>query len=125
MKEQLIKKDCQSKEYSNIYPITSLQSVIDPETGKSLDLIIESCNHYYLPFKDNRRSSTRLQVPSSLRRTGLFITYESCKGEVITEYYNYDDFSDRFWSCGDNWVRVFDKNMAEALVKSIYSWYKA
>lgn len=125
MNDQLIKKDCTTGEYGNIFPVTTLNNVIDPDTRESLDILLEKNNHVYLPFIENLRSATRLQIEDRYRRKGLYITYTSCKGEVITEYYNCDDFSDEAWACGNNWVRAYDEIKAKQLLKSIYSWYKA
>lgn len=125
MKEQLIKKDCVTGTYSNMYPITHLGAIKDLSSGKSLDKILEEYNHIYLPFKDNSKSSTRLQVPPNIRRKGLWITYTSCSGTVVTEWYNSDDFSNRAWSNSNNWVPYLDKIEIRNVINGLLSWYKA
>lgn len=123
MEEQLIKKNCTTGEYNNIYPITSTSAVKD-STGRTLDDIIENINHVYLPFKDNSRATTRNQVLRSNRKRGLWITYVSCKGNIITEYYLSDDFSDEAWGNNDNWLPYINQDLISDLVNEKLSWYK-
>lgn len=125
MGEQLIKKNCATGEYKEMYPITTLAAIKDPSSGKTLDEIIEEFNHIYLPFKDNSKTYTRLQVPSNLRRKGLWITYISCKGNTITEWYNSDDFSNEAWGDNSNWVPYLDKQVIKEALNKVLSWYKA
>lgn len=125
MGEQLIKKNCATGEYKEMYPITTLAAIKDPSSGKTLDEIIEEFNHIYLPFKDNSKTYTRLQVPSNLRRKGLWITYISCKGNSITEWYNSDDFSNKAWGDNSNWVPYLDKQGIKEVLNKVLSWYKA
>lgn len=125
MVEQLIKKNCKTGEYSDMYPITSLDSVIDTDTGKALKDTLHTYNHLYLPFKGNSKTYTRIQVPTDLRRKGLWITYTSCMGNVITEWYNSDDFSDKEWGNSNNWVSYINKCMIKEVLKEMLTWYKA
>lgn len=123
--EQLIKKNCSSGSYEDIYPITTLAAIKDLSTDKTLDQILEGFNHIYLPFKGNSKTITRQQVPNKLRRKGLWITYRSCKGNVITEWYNSDDFSNKAWGDSANWVPYINKDMIKTVVSELLSWYKA
>ena len=125
MAEQLIKKNCKTGEYSDLYPITSLSAIKDMSTGETLDTILEKYNHIYLPFKDNSKTLTRLQIPSNIRRQGLWITYVSCKGNTITEWYNSNDFSNKAWGDNKNWTPYLDKEEINKVVKELLSWYKA
>lgn len=125
MAEQLIKKDCTTGTYSDMFPITTLSAIKDLSTGKTLDVILEEFNHIYLPFKDNSKTLTRLQVPANMRRQGLWITYVSCKGNTITEYYNSNDFSNKAWGDNKNWVPYLDKEVIRTALDEILSWYKA
>lgn len=125
MKEQLIRKDCATGEYKDMYPVTTLEAIKDLSTGKTLDTIIEEFNHIYLPFKDNSKTLTRLQVPNKFRRKGLWITYVSCKGNTITEWYNSDDFSNKAWGDNSNWVPYLDKQIIKEALNEVLSWYKA
>lgn len=125
MDSQLIKKNCTTGEYSNLYPVTIIDSVIDPITGKTLRDSLEQCNHLYLPFKDNSKAVTRNQVPLELRRKGLWITYNSCAGKIVTEYYKSDDFSNREWGKNENWVPYLNSDVIRTYVEEALSWYKA
>lgn len=125
MDSQLIKKNCTTGEYSNIYPVTIIDNVVDPITGKTLRDSLEQCNHLYLPFKDNSKAVTRNQVPLELRRKGLWITYNSCAGKIITEYYKSDDFSNREWGKNENWVPYLNSDIIRTYVEEALSWYKA
>lgn len=125
MEEQLIKKNCSTGEYENIYPITSLSSIMDVSTGETLDRTLERFNHIYLPFKSNSKAVTRNQIPDKYRRKGLFITYVACSGKTITEYYNNEDFSDRAWGDNSNWIICPNMKSIQDLVKESLSWYKS
>lgn len=102
---QLIKKNCETGEYYRLYPITKLSNVIDTETGDSIKNTVESINHFYIPFTDNSRVMTRRQIPPKYRRKGLWLTYITCHGTIVTEYYNNDKFTDSEWGNKDNWVQ--------------------
>lgn len=123
--EQLIKKNCETGEYSNIFPVTSITAIKNLKTGKCLDEILEEINHLYLPFKDNSRLFTRQQVPDNMRRKGLWITYVSCKNKVITEYYNSTDYSNKAWGDSSNWIKYIDESIITEAVEKKLAWYKA
>lgn len=125
MEEQLIKKDCNTGEYGNVYPVTTLQAIKDLSTGETLNRKLEEFNHIYLPFKDNSKTLTRQQIPDNLRRRGLWITYISCKGNTVTEWYNSDDFSNKAWGDNKNWVPYFNKELVREVLGELLSWYKA
>lgn len=123
--EQLIKKNCTTGEYENITPITSLQAIIDSETGESLETIISKYNHIQVPYLNNSKYNTRIQIPNKLRRKGLWITYISCDNEVITEWYNSDSFNNKEWGDSKNWVSYLDHTVVSNLLKKLMAWYKA
>lgn len=125
MEEQLIKKDCNTGEYEDIYPVTTLPAIKDLRTGNTLDRKLEEFNHIYLPFKDNSKTLTRQQIPDNLRRRGLWITYISCKGNTVTEWYNSDDFSNKAWGDNKNWVPYLNKELVRGVLGELLSWYKA
>lgn len=104
--KQLVQRDCNTGEYEIISPSTTIDSVIDPVTGESARNLFLKHNHLYLPFKDNSKQLTRLLVLKELRRKGLWITYRSCKGNIITEYYNSDKVSDDEWKKNENWAQL-------------------
>lgn len=124
MAEQLIKKDCSTGEYSNISPVTTTDAVKDITTGKSLKDILNEGNHIFLPFKNKSKTDTRLQVPSNLRRKGLWITYISCMNTVNTEWYNGDTLDDSAWGSSDNWSPYISKDYIKTIVDDILGWYK-
>lgn len=124
MEEQLIKKDCSTGEYSDIFPITTLNAVLN-EKGETLTSILECYNHLFLPYINNSSQDTRLQVPKSMRRRGLWITYIKHNKEVITEWYNSADFADDAFKLGNNWVRYLDYNYINSTIRRLLLWYKA
>lgn len=100
--QQLIKKDSQQGRYENIFPKTFLDAVIDKGSGLSLTEILSSFNMYFLSY-DGSRESTRLQVPMSIRKQGLWVTYVMYDGATIVEYFDTDLIDDSSWSNGNNW----------------------
>lgn len=120
--KQLIEKDYINNNYSNIFPIVPLEAVIDSSTNTALDKVLQAYNHIYLPFIGNSRQATRLQIPFKSRRRGLYITYESCKGRVITEYYIGSSLEDNSWKEKINWVQV---DGLDNLIDTEIFWYKA
>lgn len=120
--KQLIEKDCINSGYSSIFPIVPLGAVIDSDTNTTLDKVLQAYNHIYLPFTGNSRQATRLQIPFKSRRRGLYITYESCKGRVITEYYIGSSLEDNSWKEKINWVQV---DGLDNLIDTEIFWYKA
>lgn len=125
MVDQLMERNCMASGHRNIYPITSIGNVIDPETGKPLTDILNQENHLYLPFKNNTKKDTRLQVPFSMRRKGLWISYVTCRGNVVTEWYNSDATDNNSWGDGVNWIPYLSKDAVASMVKNVLSWYKA
>lgn len=125
MNNTLYKKNCNSGDVSKLYPITTIDNVIDLDTNESINDILEKYNHIWLPFKGNSKALTRQQVPPKLRRRGLWITYISCKNKTTTEWYDKDDFSDRAWGDSANWVQPIDIDTLKGEVKNVLTWYKA
>lgn len=123
--EQLIQKNCGASGHRNIYPITSIDNVIDPATGKVLSAMLNEVNHLYVPFVNNTKKDTRLQVPFSMRRKGLWLTYVTCKGNSVTEWYNSDATDNKSWGDGGNWMPYLSKDVVSELVHNVLSWYKA
>lgn len=114
--KQLIQKNCNTGEYESIFPSTSIDSVIDPVTGESLKSLVSNFNHLYLPFIKNSRQLTRLSIPKNFRKKGLWITYRSCKGNVVTEYYNSDNMSDEEWRQDKNWTKL-SSDLSDEIMK--------
>lgn len=84
--QQLIKKNSQEGRYEDIFPKTFLDAVIDKESRTTLTDILSSFNMYFLSYTGSRET-TRLEVPMSLRKQGLWITYVLYDGNTIIEWY--------------------------------------
>lgn len=100
--QQLIKKNSQEGRYENIFPKTFTDAVKDKESGKSLIDILSSFNMYFLSYNGSREQ-TRLQVPMSIRKTGLWVTYVLYDKTVVTEWYAGEAIDDDSWKSPDNW----------------------
>ena len=100
--QQLIKKDNQQGKYTNIYPKTYTDAIIDKESGKSLHDILLSFNMYFLNYTGNT-ATTRLKVPAIVRKKGLWITYVKYDNNVYTEWYAGEQTDDTSWQDSDNW----------------------
>ena len=121
---KLVKKDCNTGAYESIAPETTFEAVVDPVTGETLKEVQNADNHMYLPFIENSRSKTRLQVPSERRRKGLWITYVSCQGKVTSEWYNGNSVDDTSWGDSNNWVSYLQESVIKEIVDNLLSWYK-
>lgn len=91
--------------------------------GINIRDVIDSNNHLFLNLKNNSKRDTRLQVHPRIRRKGLWLTYVSCKGIVITEYYNGNSTDDEQWGNNDNWVSYFNDDLVSDIVDRKISWY--
>ncbi|WCF58752.1 putative C-type lectin [Bacteroides phage PhiCrAssBcn18] len=100
--QQLIKKNSQEGRYEDIFPKTFIDAVIDKESGTTLTDILSSFNMYFLSYTGSRET-TRLEVPMSLRKQGLWITYVLYNGNTITEWYGINAVDDASWQDGNNW----------------------
>lgn len=100
--QQLIKKNSQEGRYEDIFPKTFTDAVEDRESGNNLNEILSGFNMYFLSYNGSREL-TRLQVPLSLRKTGLWITYVLYDKTVVTEWYTGEAIDDDSWKSPDNW----------------------
>ena len=100
--QQLIKKNSQEGRYEDIFPKTFIDAVEDRESGNSLIEILSGFNMYFLSYNGSREL-TRLQVPLSLRKTGLWITYVLYDKTVVTEWYAGEAIDDDSWKNLSNW----------------------
>lgn len=100
--QQLIKKNSQQGRYEDIFPKTFLDAVLDKESGVTLTDILAMFNMLFLSYNGGR-SQTRLQVPSSLRREGLWITYVLYDKTVVTEWYSAEAIDDTTFGDSANW----------------------
>lgn len=100
--QQLIKKNSQQGRYEDIFPKTFLDAVLDKESGVTLTDILAMFNMLFLSYNGSR-SQTRLQVPSSLRREGLWVTYVLYDKTVVTEWYSVEAIDDTTFGDSANW----------------------
>lgn len=100
--QQLIKKNSQQGRYEDIFPKTFIDAVEDRESGNNLNKILAGFNMYFLSYNGSREQ-TRLQVPMSIRKTGLWITYVLYDKTVVTEWYAGEAINDNSWKSSDNW----------------------
>lgn len=100
--QQLIKKNSQQGRYEDIFPKTFIDAVEDRESGNNLTEILSGFNMYFLSYNGSREL-TRLQVPLSLRKTGLWITYVLYNKTVVTEWYAGEAVDDNSWKNLSNW----------------------
>lgn len=109
--EQLFKKD--NDRYIEIFPLNYIQSIIDSESGKALTSILNSFNNIYVPYQDTVEN-TRNMIPESMRRKGLWITYNNGI-KYITEYYNgsVNDIKEH-WADNLNWQVVPDLELVQS-----------
>ena len=108
MNKQLYEK--RNNEYNPFFPIIKLEDIIDNISDKSIQWILNNFNHIYVEYSESK-AITRNNVPSIIRRKGLWITY-IIDNEVITEYYigdniNVQNYTD--WTSDDNWKLVSNK----------------
>ena len=74
----------------------------DRESGNNLTEILSGFNMYFLSYNGSREQ-TRLQVPMSIRKTGLWITYVLYDKTVVTEWYAGEAIDDNSWKNLSNW----------------------
>lgn len=100
--QQLIKKNNQEGRYESIFPKTFTDAVIDRENGAKLTDILAMFNMLFLSYVGSK-SLTRLEVPVSLRKTGVWITYVLYDKTVVTEWYAGEAIDDTSFSNDSNW----------------------
>lgn len=123
-KKQLLNKESLTGYLSSIAPITTFDAVVD-ENGITLAEHMKDCNHIYLSFTEYSKAKTRCQVPTDMRRKGLWITYSSCQGKTVTEFYTGDSFTDEEWGKNENWADHIDKSYIREVIDAMITWYKA
>lgn len=103
-----------AKGYIPIYPLASMQSIVDENQSINLAEVLNKYNHIYVTFQDNAKE-TRLIIPDFLRRYGLWISYE-VDGSLYTEYFkgsNMDAQQEERWSDDSYWEYVPDLQYIE------------
>ena len=101
--QQLIKRDFQNGGYRDIFPKNYTENIRDKETGEFLDVLLAKVNFWFLPYHISPEH-TRLQVPESRRRLGLWISYIiPNEHRLVIEYYLSDNIEDSYWSNDAYW----------------------
>lgn len=75
--------------FKHFSPEVSLDSIIETSSDKTIKSIISSYNHVYVTWKGTV-ALTRAAVPLSIRRHGLYITYDD-GGGLITDCFTGED----------------------------------
>lgn len=117
--QQLVKKVPQG--VTNVSPITSIRAVKSAETGYTLDDILTGFNMLFLSYNVSAEL-TRLQVPLSFRREGLWVTYVTYDRTVVTEWYNSNDIDDDTWKSDANWRQGSNMLVGDISISSEGNW---
>lgn len=117
--QQLVKRVPQG--VTNVSPITAVRAVKSEETGYTLDEILTGFNMLFLSYSVNAEL-TRLQVPNSFRREGLWITYVTYGKTVVTEWYNSNDIDDNTWKSDANWRQGSNMLVGDISISSEGNW---
>ena len=120
MAEQLIKRDSQ-RGYRNVFPKTYLDAVKDRESGKSLEEILQGLNMHFLSYVGDK-GETRVQLPKSLRRRGIWITYVLWDDTIVVEFYNGDSIEDNEFRKDSNWMIGSNRLIGDIMVSSEGNW---
>lgn len=98
-----------AKGYIPIYPLASMDNIVDENQSISLTEVLNKYNHIYVTFADDAKE-TRLLIPDFLRRYGLWLSYEK-DGNLYTEFFkgsNVDAQQEERWSGDEYWEYVPD-----------------
>lgn len=98
-----------AKGYIPIYPLASMDNIVDENQSISLTEVLNKYNHIYVTFVDDAKE-TRLLIPDFLRRYGLWLSYEK-DGNLYTEFFkgsNVDAQQEERWSGDEYWEYVPD-----------------
>lgn len=98
-----------AKGYIPIYPLASMDNIVDENQSISLTEVLNKYNHIYVTFADDTKE-TRLLIPDFLRRYGLWLSYEK-DGNLYTEFFkgsNVDAQQEERWSDDEYWEYVPD-----------------
>lgn len=117
--QQLVKRVPQG--VTNVSPITAVRAVKSEETGYTLDEILANFNMLFLSYNVSAEL-TRLQVPNSFRREGLWITYVTYDKTVVTEWYNSNDIDDNTWKSDANWRLGSNMLVGDISISSEGNW---
>ena len=118
--QQLIKKNNQEGRYSNIFPKSCTEAIQSRETGEFLNVTLQKTNFLFLSYNGSEED-TRLQVPYSMRRKGLWISYVTFDGSIISNFYNGEGIEDAQWKDSNNWISSGIGDIQE-IINDIKDW---
>lgn len=115
--QQLVKKE-RGGGYRDIFPKSYTENIRDKESGEYLDVTLAKINFLFLPYHISKEH-TRLQVPFSKRRRGLWISYVIPWERMVIEYYLSDNIEDSYWQSDAYWFdttgTIVDPDIAAAV----------
>ena len=120
MANQLVRRN-NVEEYQQVYPNTFIDSVMDRESGVSLAEILQGFNMYFLSYSGDK-TTTRLKVPASLRKEGLWITYVLYDRSIVSEWYNEEAIDDVSWGTDSNWRVASNALVGDVSISSDGYW---
>ena len=118
--QQLIKRNNQEGRYGNIFPKSYTEAIQSRETGEFLDVTLQKTNFLFLSYNGSEED-TRLQVPYSMRRKGLWISYVTFEGSIISNFYNGEGIGDAQWKDSNNWISSGIGDIQE-IINDIKDW---
>lgn len=102
-----------------IYPATTTDAVVHPTTRKNLtEELVELLNYKILKWNTDL-ATTRKQVLTKERKTGLIISYINNENQLINEQYDSIDFSDKEWIKNSNWSKIAKEEKIQDLIDSL------
>ena len=107
--------------YDNITPKSWTEDVIDKETNSNLSQILRSMNMMFLSY-DGNPETTRLQVPQSFRREGLWVSYVKWDHTVVSEWYNRANIDDTTFRSSSSWMQGNNFLVGQLAVSSEGNW---
>lgn len=91
----------------NVYPKNYTDNIKYSNDYKNLTEILEDFNCYFLSYT-NSPEETRIQLPQSLRKRGIWITYIDNESILHVEYYTAVIFIDTEFQKNENWISFQD-----------------
>ena len=119
MANQLYTQENQVKK--NVYPKNYTENIVDKQSGIALPEILNGFNCYFLSYTGDKES-TRLQVPVSLRKEGIWITYVDYNHKVVTEWYNSKKINDLEFKKSSNWRIGSNMLVGDLSISSNGNW---
>ena len=119
--QQLIKKSNEVGRYDNVFPKTFIDAIKDRETGISLREILSSFNMFFLPYVGSK-TATRLLLPKSFRRQGVWLTYVTWNKTVVIEWYDNDAIDDTSFGDDVNWRQGSNMLVGDITINAEGNW---